>query len=468
MEAQDLTIKKITEAIRNGETSLSDVVSLYTNNIKEKNKELNAYLEVFSDVDEQIKALEKKDKNLPLYGVPIAVKDNILIEGKTCSAASKILENYTATYDATVIKALRDAGAIFLGRTNMDEFAMGGSTENSAFGFSKNPHDTSRVPGGSSGGSAAAVAGNLAPVALGSDTGGSIRQPASFCGIVGMKPTYGTVSRFGLIAMASSLDQIGPLTKTVDDARILFDVLSQEDKNDSTNKRERFGKETHSKKLAYPKKFLQEGVDKDVLENFEEAITNLKKEGYTIEEIDLPTLSYSLSMYYIIMPAESSSNLARFDGIKYGLSVKGDSSIERYFNTRGEGFGAEVRRRIMLGTYVLSSGYYDAYYQKALNAKKALQSEFARVFETYDGILMPTSPTPAFKIGEKTDNPLHMYLADIFTVSANIAGVPAISVPTGEVARDGKALPCGTQILAPWFSEQTLFTIARDLERSYG
>jgi len=460
---KDLTIASFREGVQKKIFTPKEVEDYYRKSISSQNKNLNAYLEVFSEEDSP-----KKNERGTLFGLPIAVKDNILIYGKKCSAASKILENYRATYDATVIEKLKNEGVSFLGRTNMDEFAMGGSTEHSFFGVTKNPHDVTRVAGGSSGGSAAAVSGGLAIAALGSDTGGSVRQPASFCGVVGLKPTYGTVSRHGLIAMASSLDQVGPITKTVEDAQILFDIISGKDAYDSTCVGKRKGSYKEGKKLAYPENFLKEGIDEDVLKNFHDCLKALSQKGYEIEPITMPYLSYSLAVYYILMPAESSSNLARFDGIRYGLSISGKDHIDGFFKTRREGFGKEVRRRIMLGTYVLSSGYYDAYYQKALSVRRAMQQEFHEVFQKYNGIILPTSPTPSFTIGEKSEDPLQMYLADIFTVSANIVGVPALSVPTGSVLRNGKKLPVGTQLITPWFSEDALFSIGNVIESIYG
>ncbi|MAZ41122.1 Asp-tRNA(Asn)/Glu-tRNA(Gln) amidotransferase GatCAB subunit A [bacterium] len=462
-----MTVKEYVQKIQSKELSVEEGVLLFTKNIEEKNKELNAFIEIFDCKDQVKKVQERVDKGevLPLAGVSVAVKDNILIKGEKCSAGSKILEGYTATYDATVIEKLRDAGAIFVGRTNMDEFAMGSATETSYAGPAKNPHDTDRVPGGSSGGSIVSVAGDMAPLALGSETGGSIRQPASFCGVVGLKPTYGAVSRYGLIAMASSLDQIGPVGKTVEDVEILFDHIKGKDESDSTSKEYPETKQEDVKKIAYPKGFLEEGIDKDVLENFYKGIEVLKKEGYEVEEVEIPYLNNALALYYIIMPAEASSNLARFDGVRYGLKNDTGDSVQDFFETRGEGFGKEVRRRIMLGTYVLSSGYYDAYYKKAFDVQKAMRKGFQEVFKKYDAIVMPVAPTPAFKIGEKSNDPLQMYLSDIFTVSANLVGIPGISVPNGTVEREGKDLPVGFQILAPHFKENRLFALGKKIER---
>ena len=463
-----LSIKTYISAVTKGEISVLDTARDYKRCIEEKNDSLNAFLEVFDDIGIQANRVQdrmKEGENLSLPGVCFAVKDNILIKGRRASAASKILSGYEASYDATVISKLKDAGAIFLGRTNMDEFAMGSSTENSSFGPTKNPHDVSRVPGGSSGGSAAAIAAGLAQGALGSDTGGSIRQPASFCGVVGLKPTYGRVSRYGLIAMASSLDQIGPLAKSVEDVEIIYNVIRGIDERDATSVSGSDRKKTKTHKIALPKKFLEEGVGADVLQNFYESVDVLKKNGYTIEEVDIPEFSWALPVYYILMPAEVSSNLARFDGIRYGISLEGNDHIDRYFKTRGTGFGREARRRILLGTYVLSAGYYDAYYKKAQDARAGLRQSLYAMFKNFDALIMPTSPTPAFRFGEKTSDPITMYLSDIFTVVANLAEVPAISIPSGTVLRDGKNLPVSIQLLGDKFCEDTLFEIGKSFEK---
>ena len=473
IDLKELTIKKAHKHLIDGEFSATDLAGAYLEAIKRKNKELNAYLEVYDDVLEQAAVADKmiKDgKATILTGIPLAVKDNILIKGRRASAASKILDGYVASYDATVIVKLKEAGAVFLGRTNMDEFAMGSSTENSAFGPSKNPHDTSRVPGGSSGGSAAAVAGGLAIAALGSDTGGSIRQPASFCGLVGFKPTYGAVSRYGLMAMASSFDVIGPITKNAEDAEIIFDCIKGRDSMDSTSADFKF---EPKKKLVVGslRHFIDEvgagGVSPEVLKNYNESLDRLAKLGYELREVSLrqTPIGLALAAYYIIMPAEASTNLARFDGVKYGLYKDGGNLLEDYRLTRGEGFGREVRRRILLGSYVLSSGYYDAYYNKAVQTQQLIRDTFNKAFKDVDILVTPTTPTPAFKIGEKASDPLSMYLADIFTVSANIAGVPAISVPSGTAKTDGKELPLGVQFIASAGSEQMLFDVARDFSK---
>lgn len=460
---EELTISKIIEGYKSGDFTPAEIVDAYIKNIEEKNLELNAVLEVFDDVKEKAKNVTEFDK--PLSGVPTILKDNILIEGKTCSASSKILQNYKATYSATATKKLEEAGAIIIGRANMDEFAMGASTEYSAFGVTKNPHDTSRVAGGSSGGSAVSVASNMSVCSLGSDTGGSIRQPAAFCGVVGLKPTYGSVSRHGLMAMASSFDVIGPITKDVKDSKILFDVIKGIDPLDSTTSKKQEEKSEKVQKIGVPRSFLKEGIDKDTLENFEESLRKLKDDGYEIVDIDLPSLEYALPVYYILVPAEVSSNMARYDGIKYGESVEGKDLIEGYFKTRGQKLGEEVKRRIMLGTYVLSSGYADEYYRNAWKARNKIKKEIEKIFDEVDIIAMPTTPNPANKIGELKEDVLKAYLADIFTVSANVSGVPSISVPSGEVEIEGKKLPLGIEFMTTWHDEQKLFEIGEKFEK---
>ena len=474
MDIENLTIKTAHKHLKNKDFSAVELAEAFFQNADKKNKEVNAYIEIFGDYKEQAgladKVIAEGGKILPLTGIPLAIKDNILIEGKSATAGSKILDGYVATYDATVIKKLKATNAIFLGRANMDEFAMGSSTETSYYGPTKNPHDLSRVPGGSSGGAVAAVAMDGALASLGSDTGGSIRQPASFCGVVGLKPTYGAVSRYGVMAMASSLDQIGPVTKTVEDAEILFDAIKGHDPADSTSATDevektyaRDSKEKYT--IGVPTDFVYtEGVDGEVLDNFKTSLEKLKKAGHKIKEISLPNLKYSLAAYYVIMPAEASTNLARFDGVRFGLLKESETLFSDYAKTRGIGFGKEVRRRIMLGTYVLSSGYYDAYYNKAVSVRNIIEADFKKAFNDVDIIATPTSPTPAFKIGEKSSDPLQMYLADIFTVPVNMAGIPAISVPSGFVEKEGKQLPLGMQFLAPHFQEKSLFSIGKDLE----
>ena len=466
-KVNELSIVEAAKKLQAREITSVDLARACLDEIKKRNSSLNAYLEVFDDVIAQAEAADQRRKageSHPLLGIPLAIKDNILIEGRVASAASKILENYTATYDATVIKKLKEAGAVFLGRTNMDEFAMGGSTENSAFGPTKNPHDESRVPGGSSGGSAAAVAATFALGALGTDTGGSIREPASFCGLVGLKPTYGAVSRFGAIALGSSLDQIGPFAKTVDDAEIIFTTIRGLDPLDSTTIRDTtYPAHVRRMRIGVPRHLLKAGVEPDVLARFEESLKKLQAKGYELVDVEIPSAKLALAVYYIIMPAEASTNLARYDSVRFGLSLKGENLFEDYAKTRGSGFGPEPRRRIMLGTYVLSAGYYDAYYGKATLARQKLTDEVARALESCDALATPTAPSPATKIGEKSD-PLSMYLLDIFTVTANLTGNPAISIPMGTVPCEGKELPVGLQLTAAHGDEQTLFEIGKKFE----
>lgn len=471
IDLKNLTIKQAHDDMKAGKYTAVSLTQAYLDVISNKNGSINAYLGIYDSALKQAKDADEKFKKgeaTLMTGIPIAVKDNILIKGETASSASKILQNYRAVYDATVIAKLKKEGAVFLGRTNMDEFAMGGSTENSAYGITKNPHDISRVSGGSSGGSAAALAMDGALGALGSDTGGSVRQPASFCGVVGLKPTYGAVSRFGLMAMGSSLDQVGTFGKTVEDAEIIFNAISGHDEKDSTSIPESFYEKEDLNRgitIGVPDNFIErDGIDENVLKNFKHTVDKLKNKGYKIKNVGLPNLKYSLASYYIIMPAEASTNLARFDGVRYGLLKEGVSGIDDYMKTRGLGFGKEVRRRIMLGTYVLSAGYYDAYYSKATMVREMIKKDFETAFKEVDAIITPTSPTPAFKIGEKSEDPLQMYLADIFTVPINLAGVPAISVPSGFAEVDGKKLPLGCQIIAPHFKEGRLFKIGKDIE----
>ncbi len=468
IDLSTLTIKKAREMLEANLCTAEDLVKASLALIDEKNPIFNAFLGLYENAIKDAKAfddlpVEEKSKK-PLGGIPIAIKDNILIKGEVATGASKILQGYKATYDATVVKKLKEAGAIFIGRANMDEFAMGGSTENSAYAVTKNPYDQSRVAGGSSGGSAAAVSLNMVLGALGSDTGGSIRQPANYCGVVGLKPTYGSVSRYGLMSMASSLDVIGPIAKNVEDAEIIFDVIKGKDVMDSTTSEgERISKKD-GKVIGVPASFLENGIDGDVKEIFEKAVEKYKSLGYTIEKIELPILKFALGAYYIIMPAEVSSNLARYDGIRFGPQLEGENLIQTYLKTRGELFGKEARRRIILGTYVLSSGYYDAYYKKACLVRDAIRTSFNKVFEKVDIILMPVTPTAAFKIGQNSTDPLKMYLEDIFTVGANLGGVPAVSIPAGTVIRDGKSLPVGIQLMAGHFGEKVLFEAGKKFE----
>ncbi|HWC57970.1 MAG TPA: Asp-tRNA(Asn)/Glu-tRNA(Gln) amidotransferase subunit GatA [Candidatus Paceibacterota bacterium] len=427
----------------------------------------NVFRELYDDVAEQITHAEGMldgGGTTILTGIPIAIKDNILFAGHRAGSSSNILEGYVASYDATVIAQLKKMGAIIIGRTNMDEFAMGSSTENSAYGVTHNPLDPTRVPGGSSGGSAAAVAANYAVVSLGSDTGGSIRQPAAFCGLVGLYPTYGSVSRHGLMALASSLDSIGPFAHSVADVRILYEAIASHEALDSTSlEKKNTPPAPLKKRLALPRGiFDQGGCDKAVQENFAQRVAEFKKEGFVVEEVDLPHFGDALAVYYIIMTAEASSNLARFDGVRYGPREAGETMHALYGATRGARFGKEVRRRILLGTYVLSHGYYDAFYTKAVALRGLIRRELEAVLTDYDAIITPTTPTTAFEIGEKVKDPVAMYLSDLFTVPANIAQHPALSVPSGV---DEKGLPIGFQFIGARHSEETLFALGEVLER---
>lgn len=469
----EFTITDAARGLRAGDFTVRELWDACVAAAMARNPELNAYLELFSadeariaEAQARIDAERGGGAIAPIMcGIPLAVKDNILIEGRVASAASKMLENYVAPYDATVIAKLKDAGALFLGRANMDEFAMGSSTEHSAFGPTRNPHDTARVPGGSSGGSAAAVAGHLALSALGTDTGGSIRQPAAHCGLVGLKPTYGAVSRYGAIALGSSLDQIGPLAKTVADAKALYEAIRGQDPQDATSIPDDFyayptvpatpGKDM---RIGVPRHLLAEGVDPDVRAAFDSVLERLAAAGHDLVDVELPTSGYGLPSYYVVMPAEASANLARYDGIRYGHAARGETLLDDYVLSRTEGFGEETQRRILLGTFVLSSGYIDAYYRKAEAARDVLRAEYRRAFETCDVIAFPTAPSPAFRFGEKSD-PVSMYLEDVFTVTANLTGMPAISVPMGTVDRDGTPLPTGVHFTAPHGGEDVLFKI---------
>jgi aspartyl-tRNA(Asn)/glutamyl-tRNA(Gln) amidotransferase subunit A len=485
-------IKELHEKLVKGETTSVKLTEEYFDKIEKRDNDIAAFLtltkkqaiEEANFVDEKIKRGEEIDL---LSGIPCAVKDNMCMEGVRTTCASKILDNYIAPYDATVVRKIKEKGAVILGKTNMDEFAMGSSTENSAYQKTKNPIDPERVPGGSSGGSAAAVAADETVWALGSDTGGSIRQPASFCGVVGLKPTYGRVSRNGLIAMASSLDQIGPIGKTVEDAAIILSrLIGNEDGLDATaaesfekNYEDYLRNDVTDLKIGIPTEYLdKEGLDPEVREQIEKAIEKFKKLGAKIEKISLPHSEYALPTYYIIMPSEVSSNLARFDGIKYGLRVddktdsKTDESnisktlLETYLDTRKYGLGAEPKRRIMLGTYALSAGYYDAYYLKAQKVRSLIKKDFEQAFKKADLIFSPTAPEVAFKFGEKTEDLLKMYLSDIFTITANLAGVPAISFPVGNVDINGKKMPIGGQLMGKWFDEENLLRAAHTFEIS--
>lgn len=422
-------------------------------------------LEMADRADQKIKQGEIS----PLAGIPIAIKDIIHVRGVRTTAGSKILRNFVAPYDATVTEKLRDTGAVFLGKTNCDEFAMGSSNENSAYEVVRNPWNLKCVPGGSSGGSAAAVSSREAPAALGTDTGGSIRQPAALCGIVGLKPTYGRVSRYGVVAFASSLDQVGPMTRRVEDSALVFETIAGHDPHESTSARVtmepprgKIGQSIQGLRIGYPKEFLPEGLSKEVRENFTKALRDFEKLGATVVEISLPHTEYAIACYYIVATAEASSNLARYDGVRYGhRSDKSNDMTELFVRSRTEGFGKEVQRRILLGTFVLSSGYYDAYYLKGQKVRTLIRNDFAKAFEKVDVILSPTSPTPAFKIGSRSSNPLEMYLSDIFTVSTPLAGLPALAVPSGFSAT---GLPLGIQLIGKAFDESTLFQVGHAYE----
>ena len=470
IDLKNLTIEKAHEGFKNKEFTCRELVQEYLKVIKEKNAELNAYLEIYDDILNQADEAQKKFETgiaTILTGIPFAIKDNILFAGHKASAGSKILENYVAVYDSTVVKELKKQGAILIGRTNMDEFAMGSSTQTSAFGVSRNPYDISRVPGGSSGGSAVAVAGDMALVALGTDTCGSVRQPSSFCGLVGLKPTYGAISRNGIIAMGNSLDQVSPFGKNVRDVEIVFNALSKYDPMDSTSIKDRVSPDTQKPpfssafKIGVPWHLFEKGVDPEVMDNFESSIEKLKNSGYKIIDIKLPYSRYSLETYYIIMPAEVSTNLSRFDGMRYGFSDKGENLMKVYKKSRGRGFGKEARRRILLGTYVLSHGYYDAYYNKAIKVREKIKEEMLKAFENVDFIVTPTTPTSAFKLGEKLDDPVAMYLCDIFAAPANLTGIPAIAIPSG---KDKNGLPLSIQFMASHFCENSLFEIGKKFE----
>ncbi len=475
MDFNNLTIKDIITGLKNKKFSSYEITNYYLENIKKdqsRKDSLNAYITVIEEALEMAKEADKLIKNgngTTLIGVPIGIKDNINIKNIATTCASKILEGYKASYNATVIeKLICKEKMIPLGKLNMDEFAMGSSNETSYYGLARNPFDRTRVPGGSSGGVAAAVAADLAPVALGSDTGGSIRQPAAFCGVVGLKPTYGLVSRYGLVAFASSLDQIGPIAKCVEDAAIILSAIEGFDEKDSTtlnikNRKYNLNGNIKGIKVGIPKEYFIEGVSEEVLKNITQVIEILKKLGAEIIEISLPHSEYAVPTYYIVATAEASSNLERFDGIKYGYREKTKTLSELYVKSRSKGFGTEVKRRIMLGTYVLSSGYYDAYYLKALKARKLIKSDFDNAFKNVDVILSPTSPTPAFKIGEKLNDPISMYLSDIYTIAVNLAGLPAISIPTGH-SKEG--LPIGTQFIGRLLDEETILNISFAIEKA--
>lgn len=476
MNITELTVHELKEKLANKELTISQITKAYVDRINEKEKDIGAFVTTLSE--EAIKKSEEIEQKVKsgeisgsLAGIPIGIKDNICTKGVKTTCSSKMLENFVSPYDATVMKKVNKENMINLGKLNMDEFAMGGSTEYSAFHVTRNPWNLNAVPGGSSGGSAAAVAADMVPWALGSDTGGSIRQPASFCGVVGMKPTYGLVSRYGLVAFASSLDQIGPITKDVEDCANLLNVITGHDEKDTTSEnREKIDytlslkNDVKGMKIGVPKEFFGDGINIEVKEKLRESIEKYKELGAEIEEFSLDIAEYALATYYIIACAEASSNLGRFDGIRYGYRTPNFNNLKDiYKNSRSEGFGSEVKRRIILGTYVLSSGYYDAYYKKAQQVRTLVQSKFNEAFKKYDIILTPTSPTTAFHIGEKSSNPLEMYLADICTVSVNIAGLPGISIPCGI---DSKGMPIGMQLIGQRFSEETLLNAAYTFEQA--
>ena len=477
MELYELTVHELRDKLNKKEITSEDITKSYANRIKQKENSVEAFVTVLSEeaenkAKETDQKIEKGEITNKLAGIPIGIKDNICTKGVKTTCSSKMLEDFVSPYDATVMDKINAENLITIGKLNMDEFAMGGSTENSYFKKTKNPWDLSKVPGGSSGGSAAAVASQMVPWALGSDTGGSIRQPAAFCGIVGLKPTYGLVSRYGLVAFASSLDQIGPITKDVRDSAILLNVIAGHDEKDSTSVD--MPKKDYEKaltgdikglKIGVPKEFFGEGINEEVKESLKQAIEIYKKLGAEVEEFSLDIAKYALATYYIIACAEASSNLGRFDGIRYTYRAKDFKDLkDLYKKTRSEGFGAEVKRRIILGTYVLSSGYYDAYYKKAQQVRTLVMNEFNKGFEKYDVILTPTAPTVAFGIGEKSNNPLEMYLADICTVSINIAGLPGISIPCGV---DSNEMPIGMQLIGNRFQEETILNAAYSFEQEY-
>ena len=476
MEITELTVHELKEKLAKKEIKVQEVTKAYVDRINDKEKDVGAFVTTLCDealeeaksIQEKINAGEIKGE---LAGIPIGIKDNMCTKGIKTTCSSKMLENFVSPYDATVVEKLKEQHMIDLGKLNMDEFAMGASTEYSAFHVTRNPWNLNTVPGGSSGGSAAAVAANLVPWALGSDTGGSIRQPAAFCGVVGLKPTYGLVSRYGLVAFASSLDQIGPITKDVEDAAMLLNVIAGHDERDTTSEnREKIDytkclkNDVKGLKIGVPKEFFGEGINEEVKAKLKETIEKYKEMGAEVEEFSLDIANYALATYYIIACAEASSNLGRFDGIRYGYRTENFTNLkEIYKNSRSEGFGDEVKRRIILGTYVLSSGYYDAYYKKAQQVRTLVRKEFDKAFEKYDILLTPTSPTVAFEIGTRSSNPLEMYLADICTVSINIAGLPGISVPCGV---DSNGMPVGMQLIGNRFDEEKILNAAYTYEQA--
>ena len=475
MDITELTVHELQEKLKNKELTIKEITEAYINRINEKEKDVQAFVTELTDetkksAEEIQSKLENGEITGEFSGIPIGIKDNICTKGIKTTCSSRMLENFVSPYDATVMEKINNENMIDLGKLNMDEFAMGGSTEYSYFHPTRNPWNLNKVPGGSSGGSAAAVASNMVPWALGSDTGGSIREPASFCGVVGLKPTYGLVSRYGLVAFASSLDQIGPITKDVQDAAMLLNIIAGHDKKDTTSTdrpkvdyTKALKNDVKGLKIGVPKEFFGEGINEEVKEQLQKAIETYKELGAEVEEFSLDIAQYALATYYIIACAEASSNLGRFDGIRYTYRTKEFKSLkEIYKKSRSEGFGPEVKRRIILGTYVLSSGYYDAYYKKAQQVRTLVMNEFNKGFEKYDVILTPTSPTVAFDIGSKSNNPLEMYLADICTVSINIAGLPGISIPCGV---DKEGMPVGMQLIGNKFCEETILNAAYTFEQ---
>ena len=475
MDITQLTVHELIEKLKSKELTSTQITQSYIDKIEEKENDVKAFVTILKEgalkqANEIDKKRENGEINSEFAGIPIGIKDNMCTKGVKTTCSSHMLENFVSPYDATVVEKLNNENIIDLGKLNMDEFAMGGSTEYSYFKKTANPWNLNKVPGGSSGGSAAAVAANMVPWALGSDTGGSIRQPSSFCGVVGLKPTYGLVSRYGLVAFASSLDQIGPITKDVEDAAILLNIIAGHDEKDTTSSNiekkdytANLKNDIKGKKIGVPKEFFGEGINEEVKETLKQAIETYKNLGAEIEEFSLDIAQYSLATYYIIACAEASSNLGRFDGIRYGYRAKDFENLkELYRKSRSEGFGPEVKRRIILGTYVLSSGYYDAYYKKAQQVRTLVMNEFQKAFEKYDIILTPTSPTVAFDIGSKSNNPLEMYLADICTVSVNIAGLPGISIPCGV---DKEGMPIGMQLIGNKFEEDKLLNMAYAFEQ---
>ncbi|KHD36993.1 glutamyl-tRNA amidotransferase [Clostridium acetobutylicum] len=475
MELYKLKAHELKDMISKKEVKVEEVTNSFLNRIEEVDEKVNALLyvakeEAVNTAKELDKKIESGESLSGLSGVPVAIKDNISVKNMQNTCASKILEGYVSPYDATVIENLKKNNGVIIGKANMDEFAMGSSTENSAFKVSKNPWNLERVPGGSSGGSAVAVASLEAPISLGTETGGSVRQPASFCGLVGLKPTYGRISRYGVVAFGSTLDQVGMFARDVEDCALLTQNIAGLDKMDFTtvdtpvqDYSKSLNKDLKGRKIGIPKEFFEEGLDEGVREAVKEAIKVFEENGAEVKECSLPLSDYALAAYYIISSAEASSNLARFDGVRYGYrDAEAENALDLYVKSRSKGFGEEAKRRIMLGTYVLSKGYYDAYYKKALKVRSLIKDDFERAFKEFDAIITPTTPTPAFRIGEKTKDVLSMYMSDIYTVPVNIAGIPSISVPCGFVS----GLPVGLQIMGNYFKEDTLFNLAYSYEQS--